>query len=198
MPSTTSSTGKASSRTPDHKGLTRYSAGSVSHVDSELQTVSYLQPRLTMRRHTCQILEHATWLTVTPMMAAAFLVHLNLSCMLLVDVLGLCRGRQTTEQHSHLRACRLPEMRCGNSGGSGRGTRPTPAPAPRTDPPAPREPQHQRQPTTSSGTSHCAARSVDIMAQPDNTPMKVSLGTLVKEALNCREDLIRHFQGYGK
>ncbi|KAA6420403.1 MAG: hypothetical protein FRX49_09565 [Trebouxia sp. A1-2] len=99
-----------------------------------------------------------------------------------------------------IRAARDARANRGNTAASGSGAGPTSAPAPRTGPPAPTgsQPAHKTH-APQPGTSYRRhARAVDMMAHLENTPMKISLGTFVKEAPECRADLIKHLQAFNR
>ena len=79
------------------------------------------------------------------------------------------------------------------AGGSGAG--PTPANAPRRGP-ADTAPHPPPPPAGTNSRKTSTARAIDLMAHLDSTPMKISLGTFVEEAPDCRVDLIKHLQSF--
>ncbi|KAA6420531.1 MAG: hypothetical protein FRX49_09692 [Trebouxia sp. A1-2] len=99
-----------------------------------------------------------------------------------------------------IRAARDARANRGNTAASGSGAGPTSAPAPRTGPPAPTgsQPAHKTHAPQPGTCYRRHARAVDMMAHLENTPMKISLGTFVKEAPECRADLIKHLQAFNR
>jgi len=84
----------------------------------------------------------------------------------------------------------------GASAASGSGAGPAPAAAPGTVRPGHRNPTPPAGSYPSRKTP--TAGSIDIMAHLDNTPMKVTLGSFVKEAPGCCANLIKQLQSFSK
>ena len=115
----------------------------------------------------------------------------KLSHMHLVHMQPLCREHQGTEQHSHLKALKLLGMHVQTVASR------LPV-AVALDPHLliimlPGGAQLTQHHTLTSTTW-----AVDLMAHLNSTPMKISLGTFVKEAPDCRADLIKHLQSFNK
>lgn len=97
-----------------------------------------------------------------------------------------------------IQAARDAPANRGNPAASGSGAGPLSAQAPGNSRPghtsAAQAPVHQ--PPTREYRRNYASSSVDLMAHLNNTPMKISLGSFVKEAPNCCADLIKQLQSY--